>query len=176
MNALTGYRANSVGTLSPRPEQRQEAAQAIHSMARARNLGLAKAAGVVPKTAGQRVPQTDLGRDAFLQLLVLQMRHQDPLSPVDNTDMLAQLAQFSALEQMHNLNESFSQLSGNVDQLNFITANSLLGRQVRGVSMGGALVDGIVQSVHLDGSLVYLRVEDQLLSMAGVIAIEHPEP
>lgn len=45
----------------------------------------------------------ELGKDAFLQLLMTQMQYQDPLEPVDNSEMLAQLAQFTALEQMQNV-------------------------------------------------------------------------
>lgn len=45
----------------------------------------------------------ELGKDAFLQLLVTQMKYQDPLNPTDNSQMVSQLAQFSALEQMQNV-------------------------------------------------------------------------
>jgi flagellar basal-body rod modification protein FlgD len=138
---------------------------------------MAKAAGVIPKSTDTEtdvVSGDELGRDAFLQLLVLQMQHQDPMEPTDNSQMLAQLAQFSSLEQMNNLNDSFEMLSGNVDQLNFITANSLLGRTIHGVDSAGEAVNGVVDSVYLNGSLVYLRVGEQLVSMAGVASIEEP--
>lgn len=52
-----------------------------------------------------------LGKDAFLQLLVTQMKYQDPLDPQDNGEYLAQLAQFSALEQMTNVSEGLSDVS-----------------------------------------------------------------
>jgi len=45
-----------------------------------------------------------LDKDAFMRLLATQMNHQDPLAPADNTQMIAQLAQFSSLEQMQELN------------------------------------------------------------------------
>lgn len=59
-----------------------------------------------------------LGKDAFLQLLVTQMKYQDPLDPQDNGEYLAQLAQFSALEQMTNVAEGLgdvSKLVSNID-------------------------------------------------------------
>ena len=49
----------------------------------------------------------DLDRNAFLNLLVTQLRHQDPLNPMDDRDFIAQMATFSSLEQMQNLNATF---------------------------------------------------------------------
>lgn len=54
-----------------------------------------------------REPQGDLDRSAFLNLLITQLRHQDPLNPMDDRDFIAQMAQFSTLEQMMNLNNTF---------------------------------------------------------------------
>lgn len=49
----------------------------------------------------------NLGKDEFMELLITQMQNQDPMAPTDNTAMIAQMAQFSSLEQMQNLNSSF---------------------------------------------------------------------
>lgn len=59
----------------------------------------------------------DLGKDAFLQLLVTQLRNQDPLDPQDNSEYIAELAQFSSLEQMTNVVTNLEDLSKVVNNI-----------------------------------------------------------
>jgi flagellar basal-body rod modification protein FlgD len=63
-------------------------------------------------TSQTRDTSTELGRDEFLKLLTVQLQHQDPLSPLNNEDLIAQLAQFSSLEQLENINTN---LQDNLD-------------------------------------------------------------
>ena len=178
MNALVAIRSNQTGILSPTPEERDSVRQTLEATAASR-AGLALGAKNAFETSGvgqtnesPGIAENELGKQTFLELLVLELQNQDPLEPVDNADMLAQLAQFSALEAQTNLNESFDLMSANVDQLNFISASQLLGKTVSGVDLNGELRNGVVESVHLDGSLVVLTVDGSLMSMAGILAIE----
>lgn len=179
MNALVGIRANATGLMSPSPAQRRDVAQRLAALAGTARAQAAKTAAPVTASGVPKASEgvargldQQLDRDAFLQLLVLQLQNQNPLDPVDNGEMLAQLAQFSALEGINHLNENFEQLSGNVDQLNFISASILVGRNVRGIDVNGLAREGTVESVHLDGSIVFLTVDGGQMSMAGVLGID----
>lgn len=99
----------------------------------------------------------ELGKDDFLNLLVTQLRYQDPLSPTDNTEFIGQMAQFSALEQMQNLNNSFT---GTM-------AYSLIGKGVVAVTeeAGGTKakqVSGTVTGVSVDNGKYYLVIDDKI--------------
>ena len=76
-----------------------------------------------------------LGKDAFLQLLVTQMQYQDPLDPQDNSEYLAQLAQFSALEQMTNVAENLEKtntLVSNIDSSMLVgQLSSMIGQKLQ---------------------------------------------
>ena len=90
---------------------------AIEDIVRA-NTGIQAAPTTGPKT---------LGKDDFLKLMVTQMQSQDPLNPMDNQAMAAQMAQFSSVEQRSQLNNNFSQ-ANTVAQ--FMDATGLLGKEV----------------------------------------------
>ena len=87
-----------------------------------------------------RKTSNELGKDDFLKLLITQMQNQDPTEPMENTEFLAQMAQFSSLEQMTNMASSFEKMS------NYISASegaSMLGKTVQ-VNIGDATVTGVV--------------------------------
>lgn len=71
-----------------------------------------------------------LGKEDFLQLLVAQLQNQDPLNPADATEFTAQLAQFSSLEQMFNMNESLESLGSLSGDMERLSALGLIGKQV----------------------------------------------
>jgi flagellar basal-body rod modification protein FlgD len=76
------------------------------------------AASALPTTAGvEKKGKDPLSRDAFLSLLVTQLQHQDPTEPMDNSQFIAQLAQFSSLEQLTQLNTTLSAIATYFEQI-----------------------------------------------------------
>ena len=80
-------------------------------------------------------PTQELGKDEFLKMLITQLRYQDPMDPMKDQDFIAQMAQFSSLEQMKNMNENLMEnLNWNYllsQTINNTMATSLLGREVK---------------------------------------------
>ncbi len=71
-----------------------------------------------------------LDRDAFMLLLVTQFQYQDPLNPMEDKEFIAQLAQFSSLEQMMNMNESMQSLTAATQSQELVNATSYIGKTV----------------------------------------------
>ncbi|WP_207653812.1 flagellar hook assembly protein FlgD [Tepidibacter mesophilus] len=74
----------------------------------------------------------NLGKDDFLKLLTTQLKYQDPLKPMEDKEFISQMAQFSSLEQMQNLNTSFQGVFEGIKSLNnnFVTANKNVEQQI----------------------------------------------
>ncbi len=113
-----------------------------------------------------KVPGGELGKDEFLQLLVCQMKNQDPLEPEKDSDFIAQLAQFSALEQMQNLNETVinSQAFGLVGKSVVINTESTNGKVNE--------VSGVVDYVTMKNGKAQLSVDGNLYSIDDLVEVK----
>lgn len=113
----------------------------------------------------ERKTGSTLDKDDFLLLLVTQMKYQDPLEPASNTEYVAQLAQFSELEQMQNLNQTTTNTS----------AYTLVGKEVYIVqeSETGATaeVQGTVEYVTLQNGKAYVSVNGELYSYEDITQV-----
>jgi flagellar basal-body rod modification protein FlgD len=82
------------------------------------------------QTAASTEGTDTLGKDTFMKLLLAQLQNQDPLNPMDATQFSAQLAQFSSLEQLYNMNESMGTLIDAQDSSNRYQALDLIGKEI----------------------------------------------
>ncbi len=127
----------------------------------------AVAAPTVPQEA-ERKPGGHLGKEEFLQLLVAQLKNQDPMNPSNPEEMAAQLAQFSSVEQLININEALSgQAAANAamaEALNNASAVSVLGKTVLTigdtVDIQGTGNETITAGVDGDGGVATVHLYD----------------
>ena len=121
----------------------------------------------------------ELGKDQFLELLVAQMNNQDPLSPQENGEFIAQLAQFSTVEGIGNLNTSMESLLSGYQSSQALQASSMVGRTVI-VPADQAVVD---TEAGLEGQLalqqnstnVFVNIYDQAGSLVKTINLGSQE-
>lgn len=108
---------------------------------------------------------SELGKDEFLQLLVCQLSNQDPLNPQEDTAFIAQLAQFSALEQMTNMNQTLTNTS----------AYSLVGKEVIVSSTDStgktSETRGVVDYVEMKNGEAYLSIDGKMFSADDLVQV-----
>ncbi len=129
-------------------------------------------------TAQQRTDQSRdiiqnqqvLGKDDFLQLLVTQLKYQDPSKPMEDTAFISQMAEFSALEQMTNMSKGFENLAGN---LNSAFVLSLIGKDVE-ITNNTNVVSGKVNEVTL-GSSPQVNVEGSYYAIDNISRVGNME-
>lgn len=103
-------------------------------------------AGHAPSNAPVKI----LGKDDFLNMLIAQLQHQDPLNPADSTEFTAQLAQFSSLEQLSNIHESLENMAQFQASLTHSQAVSYIGKAITAAGNGLLLEDGQPATCRFD--------------------------
>ncbi|WP_233275066.1 flagellar hook assembly protein FlgD [Borrelia anserina] len=101
------------------------------------------------------VKGSNLGRDDFLKLLITQLKYQDPTDPMKDKEFIAQMAQFSALEQMTNMSKSFENLSSAL-----------------GINKNLDLLGKIVEFEHVDGEIIKGKVTNVKTGVVPQIMID----
>lgn len=118
--------------------------------------------------ATAKTASSDMDKDSFLQLLVAQMKYQDPLQPTSNTEYISQYAQFSQVEQMQNM------ASG----MDLQRASSLVGQEVsiKTTTSSGEInvIEGKVDYVVYEAGKAYLSIGGELYSMDDLEAVADP--
>lgn len=106
--------------------------------------------------------QSQMGKDDFMKLLVTQLRYQDPMKPMEDKEFIAQMAQFSALEQMQNMNASIVTTQ----------ATNMIGKNVKWLDEQGAEQSGVVKSVRIVDGTAKLTVGDTTVAIDKITQVE----
>jgi flagellar basal-body rod modification protein FlgD len=126
--------------------------------------GATTPASASSKTTTSTTPGGSLGKDAFLQLLVKQMQYQDPLNPQDNATYIAQLANFSTLEQTTNMATQMTNISsavGNIDTSALVgQLSSMIGKNIQWKDKDAVTHTGTVRGVSVTDNLPSLVTQE----------------
>lgn len=134
--------------------------------------------GNVQKAAS--TSKSELGKDQFLTILVAQLKNQDPMSPMENTEFIGQMAQFSSLEQLINIGKKIDSVGSSVD--NSLGASSqLIGKKItwpeeKTDSATGEKTttyqSGVVGSIVLKAGVQYAQVGENAVPLSIIAMVE----
>lgn len=126
-----------------------------------------------------REAKKELGKDEFLKILAAQFRGQNPLDPINDTEFIAQMAQFSSLEQLQNISDKLDVFAEDLVWGQYL---SLLGKEVQALAdMNGEFqeIEGIVTGVSFRDGEFQLEIDDRDYDITAIISVgvaPTPEP
>ncbi len=118
-------------------------------------------------STASRLPKQTLGQDEFLKLITVQLANQDPMKPMEDTSFIAQMAQFSSLEQSSQMSRDMAALRSD---MGLQSATALLGREVTLRTDDGD-VTGVVDSVDSTTDTVRIGVGGQLYDFSDIVRV-----
>ncbi|EEF81625.1 flagellar hook assembly protein FlgD [Borreliella valaisiana] len=111
--------------------------------------------------------KVNLGKDDFLKLLITQLRYQDPTNPMKDKEFIAQMAQFSSLEQMANMSKSFEKLSSSLEIRKDL---DLLGKVIKFQHGDGEIVKGRVTNIKT-GAIPQIMVNGNYYVYKNILSV-----
>ena len=121
------------------------------------------------QTATYADPLNNVSMSDFLKLLVTELQNQDPLSPMDDTQILQQVSQIKAIESNQRLSDTLTSMQ---TQQNLVAASTMLQKTVTGLDDSGQTVTGQVDKVTLDSSGVKVCVGSNTISLTNVTEVD----
>ena len=116
----------------------------------------------------------ELGKDQFLKILITQLQNQDPMQPMEDKEFIAQMAQFSSVEQLVNISTQLKTLNQSLGAV-----SGMIGMEVSWVSSNkddnGTLRQGIVDSIIVRDSVQYAKVGNDEIKLDEIIQVNYPK-
>lgn len=127
----------------------------------------------VPRSQAEQ-SRTDLGQDDFLRLMTIQFQNQDPMAPMENGEFLGQLAQFSTVSGIEDMNRSVSELAASISASQTLQAASMIGRSVLVEGQYAQLQDGQQLEGAVDLPVSSGEVTVRVFDPSGALVREIP--
>jgi flagellar basal-body rod modification protein FlgD len=118
-------------------------------------------------------PKKEMGKEQFLKILVTQLQNQDPTKPMEDREMIGQMAQLSVLEQLSNLNQSLSSYLFSNNEKNLSQYSSMLEKKVTWTNPEmNQLESGIVTGINYKDNQVYFQIGEQEIASTEIKSVE----
>jgi len=120
-------------------------------------------------TANANTASNELGSDQFMQILLAQLTHQNPLEPMDNAEMLSQFSQLNSLQELRGIHTSMETVSA-VNQTTYLAG--LIGKTVKAQRADGKIIEGVVDGVITEVDNPQIRIGTETADLVDVLEIK----
>ncbi|EKN64720.1 flagellar hook capping protein [Neobacillus bataviensis LMG 21833] len=124
-------------------------------------------------TIQQTQNQNQMDKDLFLKILTTQLRNQDPTQPMEDREMIAQMAQFSQLEQITNLNQVFTQFMSS-QQVDLSRYSTMMNKEVSWIDeVNGQIESGVVTGIIKKDNQFFYQVNEEEIPVGNIISAKN---
>jgi len=109
------------------------------------------------------------GANEFMQILLAQLTHQDPLEPMDNAEMMSQFSQLNSLQELRDIHTALETISVS-NQTTYLA--SLIGKTVKAKRPDGDPIEGVVEGVVTEGEQPQILIGDETVDLSDVLEIK----
>jgi flagellar basal-body rod modification protein FlgD len=106
--------------------------------------------------------------DAFMGLLLAQMRNQSPMDPMDDNQMISQMAQLNSLQELQKIGAAITELT---QSNKFLSASNLIGKKVGYLNSDGENASGLVSSIYMEGDDIMLTIGEDEITLSDVVEV-----
>ncbi len=131
----------------------------------------ANASPVTPNTSAKaaQTKANQMDSDQFMQILLAQLTHQNPLEPMDNAEMMSQFSQLNSLQELRQIHTGMDQVSAS-NQVMYLA--SLIGKTVKVNRTDGKILEGVVEGVVTEKNNPQLRIGNEEVPLDDVIEVQ----
>ncbi|MDU9692493.1 MULTISPECIES: flagellar hook assembly protein FlgD [Priestia] len=126
------------------------------------------------ETQVKQTGNSSLGKDDFLKLLIAQLQNQDPMNPMEDKDFIAQMAQFSSLEQMTNMSTSLNTFVTQSQASPILKGSELIGKTAAWLDEEGNKKQGVISTASVKNNEISFTINDEnhtVLSLNDILEI-----
>lgn len=120
-------------------------------------------------TSAANTASNELDSGKFMQILLAQLTHQNPLEPMDNAEMMSQFSQLNSLQELRGINTSMQNVS-TMSQTAYLA--SLVGKVVKANRADGKVIEGVVEGVVTEVDNPQIRIGDEVIDLLDVVEVK----
>ncbi len=128
------------------------------------------------KSTAKSGQEGTLGKDEFLKILVAQIKHQDPMKPLEDKEFIAQMAQFTSVEQLLNMSNELKALKNSLGFTSSLIGKSIEWETASSDSSVGLIKNGVVDSISMKSGESFAVVDGEEILIGRIITVKNDIP